>query len=148
MGFFQVGVQVTRLAKDPDDPKKEPIPPPLFRPGTLLFNPDSDNMANHEKDTMASDTTANIKDPGNQPSTNVISVTAGTFNAQIGTAFSSNRFLMYQMLTGAYIGMCGVSVSRMMRHTPTPSVLCAATFCMATATSAVLLAKPKDERCM
>jgi hypothetical protein len=58
MGFFQVGVQVTRLAKDPDNPNKEPVPPPLFRPGTLLFSLDSDNMANHSKDTMASNANA------------------------------------------------------------------------------------------
>jgi hypothetical protein len=61
MGFFQVGVQVTRLGKDPDNPNKKLIPPPLFRPGTMLFSPDSGNMANHKEDMMASDTTTNIK---------------------------------------------------------------------------------------
>ncbi|KAH8768194.1 hypothetical protein F5883DRAFT_616861 [Diaporthe sp. PMI_573] len=151
MGFFQVGVQVTRLAKDPDNPNKEPVPPPLFRPGTLLFSPDSD-MANHNKDTMASNVNAthdaDAKGPGNKLNTNTASISAGTWNAHIGTAFCSDPFVRYQMLTGALIGMCGVSAVSIMHHTPSPSILCTATSWIAIMAGATLLAKPKDERRM
>ncbi|KAF3768834.1 hypothetical protein M406DRAFT_71807 [Cryphonectria parasitica EP155] len=37
MGIWQLNIEAYHCRRDPNHPDQEPIPPPIFRPATLLF---------------------------------------------------------------------------------------------------------------